>query len=609
MKLHLNWSHALFLFAAIPLVFELTYIGIMFGMLSNIDSQKQTRTNSMNASYAVSRFMVRLLDSGATVVGTELGMMNGGGRGLDPESFDRYKRDYWRGRMAIENSLHELVNFLASEAKYRSFADGLDKQYFALDTALKAGTRLFREGDVLAALKLRLRVISHMENMIAMSRQFVDRQLTSTFELEQREERMKAIMQVVIVAFFFSSFIGAGLLAFLVNRTIVRKLDCLSESVSKLAAHEPIGPPMKGNDEFSKLDGAFRNMFDAIGQAQSKERLVVDSALDMICTLSETGVFTRVNPACHRILGRRPEEMIGCGIQQFVVDEERQLALHNLKVSAGSKNTGNFEMALLDGLGGQVDTLWSVTWSHAEQSFFCVVHDITERKQSELLRQEITAMISHDLRTPITSIQVALELLNAGAFGVLPQQFTNETKAAGMQSLEAMDLINDLLDIEKFERAEVELYMRPYLLTDLIDSAWRDIRPGAALKGIEIEVNVRSLNLSVDRDQFVRILRNLLRNSVANTPEASTIFVSGTQSDGSFVLAIEDSGPLVAEEQRESIFDRFQEIGKNVSSRTGGAGLSLAVCKALVLAHGGTLSAGVSPSNRFEFLIQIPAAS
>lgn len=606
MKPQFKWSHAIFLFAAVPLVFELTYIGSMFGLLSNVDYAKKLRTNSMNASYAVSRFMVRLLDSGATVVGTEVGMMNGGDRGMNAATVMTYNRNYWQGREAIENSLKELVNFLSSQPQYRKFAVELDKQYFGLDSSLKAGTRMFRDGDVFGALKLRLKLISYMENMIAMSREFVAQQQNSTAALEREESRMKSILQTVIAAFLISSFFGAGLLAVLINRTIVQKLQILSGNVSKLAAHESIGQLMKGDDEFASLDLAFRNMFQAINEARNKEKIVVDSALDMICTLTEKGIFTRVNPASERLLGLRPERLIGIDIQQLVPEQERQLALHNFRSAVDKHGSVSFEMALVDNQAGQIDTLWSVSWSQAEQSFFCVVHDITERKQAELVRQEITAMISHDLRTPITSIQVALDLMNARAFGELPPEFKDEVAAAGMKSLEAMDLINDLLDIEKFEKSDIAMHVKRHSLTDLVATAWGDIRPGADLKGIEIDVNIGSVNISVDRDQFVRVLRNLLRNSVTNAPEGSTIFVGSRQTDGISVLAIEDGGPLVAESERDSIFDRFQDIESKTSLRTGGVGLSLAVCKALVSAHGGTLRVGVSLSNRFEFLVEIP---
>lgn len=606
MKPLFKWSHAIFLFAAVPLVFELTYIGSMFGMLRNVDYAKKLRTESMNASYAVSRFMVRLLDSGATVVSTEVGAMNGGDRGMNSATVNSYNRNYWLGREAIENSLKELVNFLSSQPQYRNFAVALDKQYFGLDSSLKAGTRMFREGDVFGALKLRLKLISYMENMIAMSREFVAQQENSTAALEREEHHMKSTLQIVIAAFFICSFLGAGLLAVLINRTIARKLQTLAGNVSKLAAHQDIGKPMKGDDEFASLDLAFRKMFQAINEARSKEKIVVDSALDMICTLTEAGVFTRVNPASERLLGRRPDELIGFDIQQLVPEQERQLALHNLRSAVDKQDSVSFEMALVNSHSGQIDTLWSVSWSQAEQSFFCVVHDITERKQAELVRQEITAMISHDLRTPITSVQVALDLMNARAFGDLPPEFRDEVAAAGMKSLEAMDLINDLLDIEKLERSDIAMMIRKHSLHDLVLTAWGDIRLGADLKAIQIDVNVGSLSVSVDRDQFIRVLRNLLRNSITNSPASSTVLVSATQQDENCVLRIEDSGPLVVEEQKDSIFDRFQDFVGTEPSRTGGMGLSLAVCKALVLARGGTLSVGASSSSRFEFLIEIP---
>ena len=172
-----------------------------------------------------------------------------------------------------------------------------------------------------------------------------------------------------------------------------------------------------------------------------------------------------------------------------------------------------------------------------------------------------------------------------------------------MQCLEAMDLINDLLDIEKFEKADIDLFIRPYLLGDLVESAWRDVRPGAELKQIELTVDCPSLNVLVDRDQFVRVLRNLFRNSVTHGCEGGDIRVSAQETGDTCRITIEDSGPLVSDAQRDVMFDRFAAVTGVATPRSTGNGLSLSVCKALVSAHGGELGAGLSDSGRFMFFL------
>src|SRR5262249_6033453 len=129
------------------------------------------------------------------------------------------------------------------------------------------------------------------------------------------------------------------------------------------------------------------------------------------------GAFTKVSPASRALLGLEPEELLQKRYVEIVADEDRENTSSELKGSkSGSKS---FECRLMRKDGSIISTLWSVTWSEADDSFICVAHDITERKQMERLKEEFVSMVSHDLRTPLTSVQNYLYLLAEGTYGKL----------------------------------------------------------------------------------------------------------------------------------------------------------------------------------------------
>lgn len=110
----------------------------------------------------------------------------------------------------------------------------------------------------------------------------------------------------------------------------------------------------------------------------------------------------------------------------------------------------------------------------------------------------------------------------------------------------------------------------------------------------------------MDREQFVRVLRNLLRNSVVCSQPDSIVEFAARLVKDEITVSIEDTGPLLPAEEREFIFDRFRSVEMIDSPRVEGMGLALSVCKSLVVAQGGEIKADVSSANRFMYTITLP---
>jgi PAS domain S-box-containing protein len=334
--------------------------------------------------------------------------------------------------------------------------------------------------------------------------------------------------------------------------------------------------------------------------------MIVESAVDLICSLDSEGVFLQVNSASQKLLGYKPAELIGIALHEIVVVEDRQAAADAVVEAVLRTKETAFELKMQAKEGHQVEMAWSTVWSESEKTLFCVAHDLSQRRQTERVKQEITAMISHDLRTPINSIQVAAELFARGTYGEFPPALTQRLVASTAKTVEAMDLINDLLDIEKFEKSTIELSFHCELLRDLIDLAFRDVAPQADEKCIKLVSEAEDVEIVADREQFVRVLRNLLRNSILCSPPDSEVIVSASIQDENIIISIEDAGPLVPDSERESMFDRFQSTDRSTSSRVEGMRLALCVCRALVEAHSGELYTGETSKKQFRFVVSIP---
>src|SRR5262249_52790921 len=160
-------------------------------------------------------------------------------------------------------------------------------------------------------------------------------------------------------------------------------------------------------------------MATALAESRRKERAVLDNALDIICSIDEMGRFSAVNPASQSVWGYTPDELIGKRLTSIVPNEEAQTLAARLSEIAQKKVNDAFECGVRKQDGTIAEMQGLVHPSADEKSLFCVAHDVSERKKLEQMKRDFIAMVSHDLKTPLSSIQMVHSLLAAGAYGTL----------------------------------------------------------------------------------------------------------------------------------------------------------------------------------------------
>ncbi|HEX7154503.1 MAG TPA: ATP-binding protein [Thermoanaerobaculia bacterium] len=231
---------------------------------------------------------------------------------------------------------------------------------------------------------------------------------------------------------------------------------------------------------------------------------------------------------------------------------------------------------------------------------------LTERTQAAArARDEMVAIVSHDLRNPLTAIQTSIQLLELDAkLSADARQYLGFAKQAASRMRR---LVADLLDVSKIEAGMLSIQRRPVDVAALLRDAATEFRDVAATRNITFTTYEppTGATLNADPDRLLQVFSNLIGNALKFTPEGGSVKVEARLDAGHTRLCISDSGKGVAPEERDRIFDRYWQSGRN--DRQEGAGLGLAIARGIIEAHGGTIHVeDAEPAPGAMFVISLP---
>jgi NtrC-family two-component system sensor histidine kinase KinB len=235
-----------------------------------------------------------------------------------------------------------------------------------------------------------------------------------------------------------------------------------------------------------------------------------------------------------------------------------------------------------------------------------VLEDVTHLRELDRLKTEFIGVASHELRTPVQSLLLSVQLLSEGAAGELtPEQ--REIVAAQKDDLERMErMMRDLLDVTRLEAGVVPPRFELVEARELIDAAVRSALPQAEEKGIHLQSTVTEdlPQVRADRGQITRVLVNLLNNAVRHSPNGGEVTVTARLIDSRLRVAVIDHGSGIPQEYVPRIFERFVQVP---GATRGGAGLGLSIAASIVHAHGGEIRVESEPGKGSEFTFELPA--
>jgi two-component system sensor histidine kinase KdpD len=227
------------------------------------------------------------------------------------------------------------------------------------------------------------------------------------------------------------------------------------------------------------------------------------------------------------------------------------------------------------------------------------------RMESERLRNSLLAALSHDLRTPLTSLVGLAQSLAGSHDPPLGESQRESARAIVEQSQRLASLVANLLDMARIETGDTRLRRSWQPIEEVIGSAIAAARPALGARPVEVTVAQDAPLVEIDAVLIERVLYNLLENAGKYTPAGTPVRIAAAVDGDRLRVTVADRGPGVPQGQEAAIFEKFTR-GVGRESSTPGVGLGLAIARAIVEAHGGQIFATASPEGGATFVFTLP---
>lgn len=277
---------------------------------------------------------------------------------------------------------------------------------------------------------------------------------------------------------------------------------------------------------------------------------------------------------------------------------ENTIGVIGLRSESGNPINSTEDQRLLDSLSRQA-AIAIERAALAEDS-----REAWRRVQQEDLRNTLLAAVSHDLRTPLTAITGSASALVDKSIQ-LPEAARSELAANILSESQRMErVISNLLDITRLEAGEMPLRRELVHVGEIIDSVVHRLRGRLADRALNVRIDPNLPLAPADATAIDQVVTNLIENAIDHTPPQSPIDIEATADDREIAVSIADSGPGLAAGSEKRVFEKFARLSRNRDRR--GLGLGLAICKAIIEAHGGTISAANRPGGGAVFRFSLP---
>ncbi|MFB5088137.1 ATP-binding protein [Psychrobacillus sp. PGGUH221] len=420
--------------------------------------------------------------------------------------------------------------------------------------------------------------------------------------------------------FLFFTLLAAFLIALFLGASIFRKyaqpIEHLTETAMELA---------RGNyrirafeDDFSgmsKLSNSLnilaRNLHDiSVMRETEKERLktLIENMGSALIMIDRNGLITIVNRSFLQQLQISLDNVDGKLFRKIGLPEKIEEFIDKLFLTESSSREQiqikrDLHTYYMDAYGAPV------IGEHGRWlGIVVVMHDITELIKLEQIRKDFVANVSHELKTPVTSIKGFSETLLFGAYKN-EETLLSFLEIIHKESNRLQMLINDLLDLSKVEQVGYEISLKKVRLTDILERGLEMTAHLVEEKDMKLETTVdNSVHVLGDMNRLIQIMMNLLANGITYSPENTTVRVNIFKNEQYGIFQIQDEGIGISKSEINRIFERFYRVDRARSRNSGGTGLGLAIVKHLVEAHHGLIKVESEVGKGTTFTVYIPIA-
>ena len=433
--------------------------------------------------------------------------------------------------------------------------------------------------------------------------------------LSEVQKNQQKIRNYILTTTLITILLTAALAWVIANRT-TRPVRELTGTVNRMAAGDLSARLIPATqDEIGQLTNAFNHMaeqlqdkINALTAEQNRVSVILEHMADGIIIVDTQGQVKMINPAAARLLGVSQQDAANHSFAE-VVRQHQMIELwqkSQQETDQGKEYVEMIETSRAEGRTLQV--IITPIIGAAAASRLVILQDLTRVRRLETIRRDFISNISHDLRTPLASLNLLVETMQDGALKDPPaaERFLKHME----QEVSVMtQLVSELLELSRIESGQVPLKIKSvHVDQDLVMPPVTRLTNLAERNGLTLNTGLPdSLPLvSADPERIQQVITNLLHNAIKFTPPGGHVRVFAFQQKNNVVIAIQDTGAGIPPADAKRIFERFYKTDRARSQ--GGMGLGLAIAKHLVQAHGGSIWLESEIGHGSTFYFSLPSA-
>lgn len=396
------------------------------------------------------------------------------------------------------------------------------------------------------------------------------------------------ILQATILACFITVILG-----FFIAKTITEPINDVTEKASKMASGDfDQMVEVKSNDEIGKLAEMFNHLtkrlkisVSEISREKSKLEAIIHYMEDGLIAVNPDGNVIHLNPKAVKMLQVAPNIK---NLDDIFININEDLLIKNIaqynEEGVGKRNIYMGESII------RVNYAPFQNDKGLKSGYVFVLQDITEQEKLDRMRRDFVANVSHELKTPLTSIKSYTETILDGV--VTDSDTVHEfLEVVNGEADRMARLVRDLLQLSNFDSKQVSLDLTNQDYLKLLRGAVQKLEVTARNKSqtLKLITDCEAIEGTFDRDRIEQVVLNILSNAIKYTPEEGTIKIFASRNADQVLLKFQDTGMGIPEKDINRIFERFYRVDKARSRALGGTGLGLSIAKHIVEVHGGLI--------------------
>lgn len=456
--------------------------------------------------------------------------------------------------------------------------------------------------------------IMAMRNRISsVQARYVDDVQRATASTQERASLIASLLGLVVIAVLLIGLITANSIA----QRVGRPIEALARAADRVGRGDfRVMLPISPIAELGILSRRFGLMADSLQEFKNSDlaalhaerkrlQAVLDSMDGGLLIFNCDAELEHINPVARRQLGC-DEEHLGLRLGEVLDYPELDEQLDRV-LQGQTREEGEQDLQVVAGGEARVLSYSLSSVSNDEQQVICavmVLRDVTTQRAFERVRSEFVLRASHELRTPVAGMHMAFALLRERL--KLPEEGREADLAQTVdeEMRRLVWLINDLLNFSRYQSGLQKLETGPCDIESLLLQSHHRFANQALDQGVDLQVELHQELPVVELDQLKisRVVDNLISNALRHTDSGGDVTLEARHKADRLVIHVEDDGAGIAYSQQARVFEPFAQVG----NKRGGVGLGLALCKEIVLLHGGTISLESTPGQGSRFTISLP---